>query len=160
MRRHPRRKRRGPIEAPLASSCVVGISTHPRRKRRGPIEAIKLRRQLRLQASIRDGNVAALLKLGRSCQYRRGRSGIRDGNVAALLKQAGRLAFHGRFSRIRDGNVAALLKLFLPTAEVGIAVGHPRRKRRGPIEAPHLRYGFPRNRCCIRDGNVAALLKH
>ena len=64
----------------------------------------------RVARRIRDGNVAALLKLG----DRRGTAeqgvSIRDGNVAALLKLAHLDQFPSLGGRIRDGNVAALLK--------------------------------------------------
>ena len=61
-------------------------------------------------------------------------SGIRDGNVAALLKLGARVAQLAD-SRIRDGNVAALLKPVLCLLPAIEKAEHPRRKRRGPIEA-------------------------
>ena len=91
---------------------------------------------------IRDGNVAALLKLSlRPMKRQEVLLCIRDGNVAALLKPRPRLRdCGGARGGIRDGNVAALLKQDALHRDRFAAYLHPRRKRRGPIEALNLAF--------------------
>ena len=85
---------------------------------------------------------------------------IRDGNVAALLKLRRQLLnTRKRSCRIRDGNVAALLKHLLSSLVLLDLFLHPRRKRRGPIEAGTTSGSISQRPKRIRDGNVAALLK-
>src|SRR5436305_840927 len=60
---HPRRDRRGPIEAPPRERSAPRPQGHPRRDRRGPIEASSLRREaIRLRPVIHGVIAVAPLK--------------------------------------------------------------------------------------------------